>query len=157
MDRRGFIRSTLYTVASATPPGCHGRHGDAPPLPDEQPLPPPGTGSFPQGVASGDPRDSGIVFWTRCPATSGAPMPLRLEVATGERFGTLVALVELTALPAYDYTVRAKVINLSPATQYYYRFVAGRAGSAPSSPLAKRTRIRLAAGTTTPTVEDYVS
>lgn len=132
MDRRGFIRSALYyTVVSAGLPlaGCHRNHEDDPPRPDEQPQPPVGAAPFPQGVASGDPRESSIVFWTRCPSTNGAPVPVRLEVSSSDSFAALAASVELTATATYDYTVRAKVTNLSPGTQYYYRFVAGRASS----------------------------
>ncbi|HWJ95337.1 MAG TPA: alkaline phosphatase D family protein, partial [Telluria sp.] len=132
MDRRGFIRSALYfTVVSAGGPlaGCHRNHEDDPPLPDEHPLPPMGSEPFPQGVASGDPRESSIVFWTRCPSTNGAAVPLRLEVSSSDSFSSLAASVELSATPTYDYTVRAKVTNLAPATPYFYRFVAGRIAS----------------------------
>lgn len=135
MDRRGFIRSAMfYTVASATAglAGCHaGAHDDT-----GGGNVPPTNAAFPQGVASGDPKDASVVFWTRYP-TGGS---LRLEVALGQDFSRPVASVSLSALAAYDFTVRAKVINLLPGTQYYYRFVAGKdvspIGTARTAPAA---------------------
>ncbi|MFL6673177.1 MAG: alkaline phosphatase D family protein [Massilia sp.] len=126
MDRRRFIGSALYfTVASAGfgLGACSGGN-------DNDGAPPPGSFSFPLGVASGDPRESSIVFWTRCLGPGPAPVDLRLEVAASPAFDSIVASVNLTAIPAYDFTVRAKVAGLAPATTYHYRFVAGRDASA---------------------------
>jgi alkaline phosphatase D len=126
MDRRGFLRSAAwFTVAGAGLglTACHSSGDD---------LPPPGNYRFPLGVASGDPKESSVVFWTRCvPATAAGAASLRLEVATDAGFTALAARVELSAIPAYDYTVRAKVTNLAPGTRYWYRFVAGGDFSAP--------------------------
>ncbi|WGS47733.1 alkaline phosphatase D family protein (plasmid) [Burkholderia sp. JSH-S8] len=130
MDRRHFLKSSaFFTIAAATAtlgaprsatPGTAVRKG---------------RDRFPQGVASGDPRDRSIVFWTRCvPARAGArrrakeavrAVSLRLDVSTQPDFTTLVASVPLKALAAFDYTVRVKVTALSPKTSYHYRFVAG--------------------------------
>jgi alkaline phosphatase D len=119
MDRRGFLGSALYfTVASAT-------FGLPVPRALAQATPP-GTYTFPQGVASGDPKDTSIVFWTRCVGPAGTDVPLRLEVSTSPAFDALVATVELVATAAFDYTVRAKLTSLAPATRYYYRFAAGQ-------------------------------
>ncbi len=132
MDRRHFLKSSaFFTIAAATAAVPH----------DVSPADLPGsivrknTSRFPQGVASGDPRDRSIVFWTRCvPVSSGEQhdarsaaraVPLRLEVSTLPDFSTLVASVPLRALAIYDFTVRAKVAALSPKTTYHYRFVAG--------------------------------
>ncbi|HKT63821.1 MAG TPA: alkaline phosphatase D family protein, partial [Burkholderia sp.] len=130
MDRRRFLKSsTFFTIAAATaklgapraalPAGAAGAHLQR----------------FPQGVASGDPRDRSIVFWTRCVPASGGiqhpakgvarAVPLRLDVSTQPDFSTLVAKVPLRALATYDFTVRAKVTALAPKTIYHYRFVAG--------------------------------
>jgi alkaline phosphatase D len=128
MDRRRFISlSAFYTVAAATGTlaACHSHNdgGAAPP-------PPAGSFAFPQGVASGDPRDTSAVFWTRCAGSASvtsapASVPLRLDVSTKADFSAIVASVQLTAIPAYDYTVRAKITGLVAKTTYYYRFVAG--------------------------------
>lgn len=107
---------------------------------------------FPQGVASGDPRDVSIVFWTRCVATKGnaEAIAVRLDVSTEPDFATTVARVRLNALPLYDFTVRAKVTGLRPTTTYYYRFVAngdvsvaGMARTAPS-PTDANPQVRFA-------------
>jgi len=120
MDRRGFLRSTAYfTVVSAglALPGCGSSDYSVPK----------GTYLFPLGVASGDPKDTSAVFWTRCvPKTGSEPVNLRLEVATDSGFATLVASAELVASPVHDFTVRAKVNNLAAATRYYYRFVSSQ-------------------------------
>jgi alkaline phosphatase D len=119
MDRRRFLGSALYfTVASAS-------FGLPVPRALAQAAPP-GTYRFPQGVASGDPKDSSVVFWTRCLGPAGLEVPLRLEVSASPAFDALVASVDLVATPTYDFTVRAKLTALAPATRYYYRFVAGQ-------------------------------
>lgn len=122
MDRRSFLRSSMYfTVVSATAglSACGGSDPDT--------SVPRDTFSFPLGVATGDPKDSSIVFWTRCLSTRAAePVPVRLEISTNANFDTLVASAELSATRQYDFTVRAKVINLAPDTRYHYRFVAGQ-------------------------------
>ncbi|HEY0064583.1 MAG TPA: alkaline phosphatase D family protein [Telluria sp.] len=122
MDRRRFLRSSLYfTVvsASASLAACGGS--------DEAPPPPEDAFAFPSGVASGDPKDSSVVFWTRCLSNKGVEnVPLKLEVSTSNSFETLTASVALSATREYDYTVRAKVTGLSAATKYFYRFVAGQ-------------------------------
>lgn len=123
MDRRKFLKGAMYfTVASASGAlvACGGT--------DTRPLDPQGTYSFPQGMASGDPKESSVVFWTRCISSKSAtePVGLRLEVSTSDAFQQLVASVELTASTTYDFTVRAKVRDLLPNTRYFYRFVAGQ-------------------------------
>jgi alkaline phosphatase D len=120
MERRRFLGSALYyTVAGATfgVSASPGRQAD--------PAPAPGSHSFPQGVASGDPRESSIVFWTRCLGPAQDAVELRLEVSPSPAFDRDVATVSLTALAQYDFTVRAKLTSLAPGTLYYYRFIAG--------------------------------
>ena len=135
MDRRHFLSlSAFYTVAAAsgTLAACHSSHDD-----DNgnsgsggsTPPPVAGTFAFPQGVASGDPRDVSAVFWTRCVANGSSaatsPVALTLQVSTQPSFAQLAASVPLNAVPDYDFTVRAKVTGLAAKTTYYYRFVAG--------------------------------
>ncbi|GJH12604.1 alkaline phosphatase D family protein [Caballeronia novacaledonica] len=136
MDRRRFLSlSTFYTVAAATGTlaACHsGDHDDGGNPGSGGSTPPPaGAFAFPQGVASGDPRDVSAVFWTRCVAngsnavTSPSPVALTLQVSAQQNFAQLVASVPLSAVPDYDFTVRTKVTGLAAKTTYYYRFVAG--------------------------------
>ncbi|WP_277187705.1 alkaline phosphatase [Caballeronia sp. BR00000012568055] len=129
MDRRRFLSlSTFYTVAAAsgTLTACHHSNDD-----DNgsggTPPPPVGTNAFPQGVASGDPRDVSAVFWTRCVAKAGstAPVAVTLQVSPMPDFSQLAASVPLSAISDYDFTVRAKVTGLTAKTTYYYRFIAG--------------------------------
>jgi alkaline phosphatase D len=141
MDRRKFLRSAAYfTVASATASlaACGGSSVD-----DVKDAPQQ-TFAFPLGVASGDPKDSSIVFWTRCiNASNTSSVPVRLEVSANADFSNLVARVDLSAVATYDFTVRAKVTGLSAATRYYYRFVAGQdyspIGNARTAPAATST------------------
>ena len=123
MDRRHFLKSSaFFTIAAATVAAAHDVSPAAlPASPVRENL-----HRFPQGVASGDPRDRSIVFWTRCVPVSrnvqhdakGAAhaVSLRLEVSTLPDFSTLVARVPLRALATYDFTVRAKVTAFSPKT-----------------------------------------
>jgi alkaline phosphatase D len=119
MDRRRFLGSALYFTVACAGSGLPASRAAA------QSVAAPGTYSFPQGVASGDPRETSIVFWTRCLGPPGADVPLRLEVSASPAFDALVAALALTATALYDHTVRAKLTGLAPATRYYYRFVAG--------------------------------
>ncbi len=136
MDRRSFLRSSLYfTVvsASASLAACGGS--------DDAPTADAGAFSFPLGVASGDPKESSCVFWTRCLSTKGVEtIPVRLEVSTTSTFDSMAASVELSATRQYDFTVRAKVTGLTPGTRYYYRFSSGQdksvAGQTKTAPAA---------------------
>ncbi|SOE81813.1 Phosphodiesterase/alkaline phosphatase D [Caballeronia arationis] len=131
MDRRRFLSlSTFYTVVAATGTlaACHGGSDDSNSGGSPVPPPPAGSFAFPQGVASGDPRDTSAVFWTRCTGTATnttAAVSLRLDVSAQADFSNPVASVQLSALPDYDFTVRTKVTGLAAKTTYYYRFVAG--------------------------------
>jgi alkaline phosphatase D len=125
MDRRSFLRSSMYfTVVSATASlaACGSSDPDT--------TVPKDSFSFPLGVASGDPKDSSVVFWTRCLSLKGVEtIALRLEVSASTSFDTLVARADLSASRQYDFTVRAKVTGLTPGTRYYYRFVSGQDAS----------------------------
>ena len=153
MDRRHFLKSSaFFTVAAASGILLAPRRIKADDHAHKHRY------RFAQGVASGDPRDRSIVFWTRCiPERKGdAPhsaqrgvrtVPLRLEVSARADFATLVASVPLKALAAYDFTVRAKVTELSPKTAYHYRFIAGNdispIGVARTAPAISETNDRV--------------
>lgn len=123
MDRRQFLsRSAFFTVAAASLTACGGGGGSEGA----------GTYQFPQGVASGDPRESSLVFWSRCVRATGVSgdINVRLQVSTTAQFFNLLADLPLVASAAYDNTVRAKVTGLPAATPLYYRFLAGNDVSA---------------------------
>jgi phosphodiesterase/alkaline phosphatase D-like protein len=53
----------------------------------------------------------------------------RVEVATDENFDNIVRHKVVFAREEHDYTARVLMTHLDPATQYYYRFVAGLSGA----------------------------
>src|ERR1700741_2254197 len=77
---------------------------------------------YPQGVASGDPDEHGVVLWTRRPFDQGDRHELTVEVAQDRDFRRVVATAHAPVLAAADWTCRALVGGLSPATAYWYRF-----------------------------------
>ena len=123
MDRRSFLRSSMYftvVAAGASLAACGSSS-------DEQAAAPKDSFTFPLGVASGDPRDTSCVFWTRCISPKGVDnIAVRLEVSTSSAFDTIAASAELAATAKFDHTLRAKVTSLTAATRYYYRFIAGQ-------------------------------
>ena len=84
-------------------------------------------GSFPQGVASGDPTPESVLLWTRVEATGSATV--RYEVATEPEFANLVASGEATTDADRDWTVRVDVQGLTAGTTYWYRFFSGATAS----------------------------
>lgn len=79
--------------------------------------------AFPQGVASGDPDEHSIILWTRRPFDLGDHHELTVEVALDPDFRHVVAAARTPVLEAADWTCRAMVGGLSPATVYWYRFI----------------------------------
>ncbi|HEX3477884.1 MAG TPA: alkaline phosphatase D family protein [Kofleriaceae bacterium] len=131
MKRREFLERTGWFVVGATLvgiPGCgDGSKPSPPPGPDAGGSDPKGTFSFPQGVASGDPRDTSVVLWTRAlRGTQTVDVQLVVQIASDAGFTTIVADRTVTATAATDHTVRVLVTNLGPGTTYYYRFTAGQ-------------------------------
>ena len=84
---------------------------------------------FPQSVASGDPRPSSVVLWTRVmdAERADADLTLSLELAVDAAFENLVSLDgaarrNLQALAELDHCVKTRITGLEPGTTYYYRF-----------------------------------
>ncbi len=96
---------------------------------------------YPQGVASGDPDEHSVILWTRRPFDTGKRRTLTVEVALDADFRRVVASARAPVLAAADWTCRAVVGGLSPATTYWYRFTddsgagsrVGRTITAPSA------------------------
>lgn len=87
--------------------------------------------SFDHGIASGAPLADGVIVWTRVtPQTSQKRVRVRVEVASDEKFESLVHSSVETATAERDYTVKIDVKGLSAGTVYYYRFRSGKATSA---------------------------
>ncbi len=119
MKRRDFLKLSGCFIAAASMaslPGC-GDDGGAKT----------GVFTFAEGVASGDPRASSVMLWTRVQAVSedDADIALTCQVSESENFSTVVVEREIVATSASDHTVRVLVTDLLPGTVYYYRFVAG--------------------------------
>ena len=143
MDRRQLLkRGAFFTVAAAT--GALAACGDS--------FEPSGTFQFAQGVASGDPRGTSLVFWTRCVRADGgtADVAVQLHASTRADFSDVVAHTSLVAGAAWDNTVRAKITGLPAATPLYYRFVAGTdisaVGRSKTTPSASATVAQLKFG-----------
>ncbi|MFI9591985.1 alkaline phosphatase D family protein [Nonomuraea sp. NPDC052265] len=87
---------------------------------------------FTLGVASGDPSADGFVLWTRLAVDplSGdgrGGMPARdvevdWQVATDERFSSVVRSGTATARPRDAHSVHVELDGLEPGREYFYRF-----------------------------------
>lgn len=123
MDRRHFLAGAaslgilgVWATPSAAAPSRLGWREDR--------------GSFPQGVASGDPDEHSVVLWTRRPFEHGDPQVLTVEVAQDAEFRHVIARARASVSGAADWTCRALVGGLAPAAVYWYRFTdASGAGS----------------------------
>jgi alkaline phosphatase D len=116
-DRRTILKSIAVMAAASAFPACDdgsnvGSDAD-------------GLARFPQGVASGDPRQGTVILWTRVVNVGSSPvdLPLRLEVAVDPSFTQLVVQKDdLTATVAHDGCIKVRVKRLSAGSTYYYRF-----------------------------------
>ena len=85
---------------------------------------------FSLGVTSGDPAADGFVSWTKLApkpfephgAMPTVPLPVKWEVASDDRFKTIVASGEATARPELGHSVHVEVSGLQPDRPYWYRF-----------------------------------
>ncbi|WP_337879795.1 alkaline phosphatase D family protein [Rheinheimera sp.] len=78
---------------------------------------------FLHGVASGDPQQNSLLFWTRVsPAQPLGGVQLLLEVSTSADMRQLVHTELVLAKADNDYCIKVDLSGLSPATDYYYRF-----------------------------------
>jgi alkaline phosphatase D len=142
MKRREFLRLTGTFFAAASLggiPGCGGDDGGGTDAGPDGPQT--GLVLFPQGLASGDPRETSVVLWTRAVKAAGGTdnVDLTLEVASDPAFTTIVAMQSVTAMSSVDNTVRVIVTGLAADTIYYYRFkngadvISGRTRTAPAA------------------------
>lgn len=120
LGRRRFLQLSAATAAAAALPSSWGCGDDAAGATAEQ--------VFPQGVASGDPKPSSIVLWTRV-ASAAPEETIDYELALDESFSQVIASGSVGAKLADDHTVRVKIAGLESYQDYYYRF---RARDTPS-------------------------
>ena len=80
------------------------------------------------GVAAGDASSTDVTVWTRATdsANAGNAVTVTLQLGTDNTFGTVLISESLTTTTgaAGDNTLKANLTGLTPATRYYYRFVA---------------------------------
>ncbi|HYC96251.1 MAG TPA: alkaline phosphatase D family protein [Sphingomicrobium sp.] len=87
---------------------------------------------FSLGIASGDPSPDGFVIWTRIAPDPLDPhggmgmgvLPVKWEVASDDRFASIVASGEAPARPELAHSVHVEVAGLQPDRPYFYRFEA---------------------------------
>jgi alkaline phosphatase D len=91
---------------------------------------------FPQSVASGDPRPTSVVLWTRIDNPE-MPDAIRVDVATDEVFTDVVFTRDLTASADNDWCLKVLATGLMPYTTYYYRFVYGSGAAMVYSPVGR--------------------
>ena len=77
---------------------------------------------FTHGVASGEPAATSMLFWTRYVGSDEAA--LKVEVAEDPGFAKPVGGAAVRTGPWRDWTAKATVAGLKPATLYHYRFIA---------------------------------
>jgi alkaline phosphatase D len=134
LPRRRFLELTLVSAGAALGSVACGSQASAD-LHSGQTF-------FPQSLASGDPRPTSVVLWTRVVDSErpNADLALFLELATDEAFTQLVSLDgaasrSLQALAEFDHCVKTRVTGLDPGTEYFYRFSYDHGGA------RERTRI----------------
>jgi len=85
---------------------------------------------FRHGVASGDPRPTSVVLWTRLTPTEaatpgsgkGPQAAVSWQVATDAAFTHVVKAGTFHTGPSRDHTVKLDATGLQPARWFYYRF-----------------------------------
>lgn len=122
LDRREFLLAGVATgVAAATPLNYaaiararrHPRRSE---------------GVFLHGVASGQPLPDAIELWTRVSEVDRTSH-LKFEVAKDSSFRQVVRRDEVRAVSDHDFTVHARVDDLWPDSEYFYRFLTHAADS----------------------------
>jgi alkaline phosphatase D len=158
--RRAFgeLGALAATLAGAS--GLAACTGTAPSSPSLRPpasQAPANAPRFALGVASGQPRATSVVLWTRLMADVGAILPptvsVNYELAEDEGFRQVVRRGRFEAQAAWAHSVHADVEGLQPARWYWYRFEAlgqrspiGRTRTAPArdAVLTPASNLRLA-------------
>lgn len=94
------------------------------------------TNPFALGVASGVPRASGVVLWTRLifsdedRARGDGPLSVQVEVFADAGLKQRIHVQDVATDATRGYSVHVQLTQLQPATTYWYRFKQGDAFSA---------------------------
>lgn len=129
LSRREFLKlaASLGAVAAfAGPAGVRARQSAAQDKPrawtERREL-------YPEGVASGDPDSDSVLLWTRRPGNADTDtVALHCEVAEDAAFEHVIATAATQVDAKSDWTCRVLVGGLSPAREYWYRFVDAEGG-----------------------------
>ncbi|HET7542278.1 MAG TPA: alkaline phosphatase D family protein [Polyangiaceae bacterium] len=126
--RRRFLELTLVSAGALLGPTACSSAESAPDLDSAR--------VFPQSLASGDPRATSVVLWTRVVDSEhpNSDLQVSLELALNADFTQRVSLDgaqsrKLLASAAFDHCVKTRVEGLTPGTEYYYRFSYERDGA----------------------------
>jgi alkaline phosphatase D len=108
--REVLVGATATALASAVPPAWARQHSRRVGI---------GPGSFQDGVASGEPGATAVTFWSRM-RTDRPRNGARLIVARDSGFNDVVAVTKVPTGRGVDFTLKARVGGLKPATEYFY-------------------------------------
>lgn len=136
MQRRYFLKlAGCFSIAINAPLSLSG-------CGSKQSNPVKGELAFLHGVASGDPRESSVMLWTRITPLedSSGYVDVRVQCSLDETFQSLLVNSSVRIDESSDYTLRFLLQELSSDTVYFYRFVVnetlespiGRTWTAPS-------------------------
>ena len=144
MDRRQFLGTGLSSlvIACSARTDFESAADDATPVSAWPDVINVDEALFPQSVASGDPKPSSVVLWTRAPSATVVYAQVALDpdftrLVALEHEGDLVAEVPLWVGPRYDHCVKLRVTGLEAETVYYYRFVVETEGGVHSSRIGR--------------------
>ncbi|MFH1516539.1 MAG: PhoD-like phosphatase N-terminal domain-containing protein, partial [Pseudomonadota bacterium] len=114
-------RQTLALITGGTLAACAAPQTEAA-------APPALSPAFAHGVASGDPRTTSVVLWTRV-TTDLAEQAVTWQLAHDAAFSDMVQSGEAVASAEADHTVKVIPEGLEPGAQYYFRFTTTGAAS----------------------------
>lgn len=77
--------------------------------------------NFEYGVSSGDPQENSLVIWTKITSNENNPK-VEYEISKYKDFKKIFQKGDIETTQSNDYTIKVELQNLSPDTQYYYRF-----------------------------------
>ncbi len=126
LNRRQFLKTIVVSAGTLTIGqslvGCGSDNNDS-----VTPTPTPivtNKAFFPQSIASGDPKPTSVILWTRvADVNRSGDLPIQLQVARDMAFNNMLVDTAFTALANHDGCIKVKIINLAPNTVYYYRFL----------------------------------
>jgi len=87
------------------------------------------SGTFQHGVASGDPFSTSVVLWTRISTDIKGDVDVTWEASLNPEFSNISASGIIKTNASRDHCVKALANDLTPGTNYYYRFHIGEVTS----------------------------